>query len=176
MRDKVYGVTAKVCMLVMCAIAMCAVYAACDKSSEAQAAQPVVAGVTPSDIAAMAQPGDKQLGETARRGLSRKQRKELGLTFRNTLKQIRKAKREGVPRAEWSVYVMQQIPADKLKAANADIDDTISFIERLIELIIKLMAIFADNGMPMHPVAVVSPAVMPAPSPAALHPFVNACG
>lgn len=84
------------------------------------------------------------------RQLSRRERKDLGLTFRDLLSEIRDMKKAGTLEGKTSEEVTaeiltarMEIPAFKaILGGQIDWDAVFAFIERLVDLIMKLIAAF----------------------------------
>ena len=82
-------------------------------------------------------------------GLTIKQRRELGLTLNNLIRVTKQLKRdkklEGLTHDQIAVVVAEQLVVENPKAAadaTIDWDAIIAFIERLIPLIMKIIALF----------------------------------
>jgi hypothetical protein len=85
----------------------------------------------------------------ARRGISWKQRRALGLTFRNVRKTLSALNAdgdlEGVAASELPVMVLDRLVDDNPRAyatAELDWDAILNFLERLIPLILRLIELF----------------------------------
>ena len=84
-----------------------------------------------------------------RPGLSIKQRRAMGITIRNVRKKVSEMQKAGdlagMTQSEIAIAVMDNLVADNPKAfgdPGVDWDSVLAFIEKLIPLILKLMAIF----------------------------------
>jgi len=85
----------------------------------------------------------------ARRGLSFKQRRAMGITIKNIRLKLVEMKKDGrlddVTQADVATMVLGELITDNPKAfsdPSIDWDGIIAFIERLIPLILKIMALF----------------------------------
>lgn len=85
----------------------------------------------------------------SRKGLSFKQRRAMGITIRNIRLKMVEMKQDGrldgVSQAEVAIMVLNELITDNPQAfadPSIDWDGIIAFIERLIPLILKIMALF----------------------------------
>ena len=85
----------------------------------------------------------------ARRGLTFRERRELGLTFRNILRVTKQLQENGeledLTQAEIAAEVMAVIAEENPKSfaeASLDWDGILNFIERLLPIILKLIELF----------------------------------
>jgi len=93
--------------------------------------------------------------------LTRRQRRKLGITFRNIRRvasDLKKAGELSDDKAVAAAQVLQALTQENPKAfqqeaGSIDWDALLDFIERLLELILKFLPLFVSNGVPVYHVA-----------------------
>ncbi len=111
-----------------------------------------VIGVVESDVPAAGDPNK----------MSRRERRKLGLTFRNVARAARELKREGDDVT--ALAVMEKIVGENAKAyaetPGIDFDAILEFIQKLLDMLLKYLPLFLEPA--------------PAPGDVGLNPFVEA--
>lgn len=142
-------ILAALCVMVVLAIE--AVFATSGWSQESPTwAAPPVVETTPEVAPSVAGDVAALKDVTLRKGPTWRQRRAMGITFRNIRRVLAEKKAagelEGKDAATLSVEVANQLAGENPKAfadPSIDFDALLDFIERLIAFILRIMAIFA---------------------------------
>ena len=142
-------------VLVMAAVAvlLCVLIVPAALSAEAPAGSAGWAATVPATAVVTGEPTAalKAFVPVAKKGLSRKQRKEMGVTFRNIRRVMADMQQagelEGLSSAEISAEVLNRLIGDNPQAfgdPSVDWDALLEFIEKLIEIIMRLISLWSQ--------------------------------